>query len=147
MKLTSKGEYGIRALFDLALHFDKSPRRSREIAKDQGVPEDYLNQLLIKLRMAGLINSLRGPQGGHVLARAPRQITLYEIVRELEGEITSIAHDVKPILLDEMLNKIWLEVEEETTRILQAMTLEDLCEQYLERQAQLQKQSQMMYYI
>jgi Rrf2 family transcriptional regulator, cysteine metabolism repressor len=147
MKITSKGEYGIRALFDLAQHYEKSPRRSREIAKEQSVPEDYLNQLLIKLRMAGLINSLRGPQGGHVLARSPRQITLYEIVHELEGEISPLAHDVEPNAFDAVLNVVWDEIEQEITAILQATTLYDLCERYAEKQAALQNHAHSMYYI
>ncbi len=147
MKITSKGEYGIRALFDLAQHYAQSPRRSREIAKDLNVPEDYLNQLLIVLRRAGLINSLRGPQGGHVLAHPPRQVNLYEVVKVLEGDISPVAHDVEPALLNEVLNTIWQNVEDETVGILQAVTLEDLCERYAEREAELQKQAKMMYYI
>lgn len=141
MKISSKGEYGLRALFDLAQHYEQSPRRSREIGEAQSVPEDYLNQLLITLRKAGLINSLRGPQGGHILARHPGQITLYEIIRVLEGEITPVAHDVEHKPIDDILNQVWKEIEEETLRILRASTLEDLCERYN------QKQSQMMYYI
>ena len=144
MKISSKGEYGLRALFDLSQHYEQSPRRSREIGEAQGVPEDYLNQLLITLRKAGLINSLRGPQGGHVLARAPRQITLYEVVRELEGDITPVAHNAEPVALDDILSEVWTDIQTETIRILQATTLEDLCERYNQRQLQ---RSQMMYYI
>jgi len=141
MKISSKGEYGLRALFDLAQHYEQTPRRSREIGEAQGVPEDYLNQLLITMRKAGLINSLRGPQGGHTLARHPAQITLYEIIRELEGDISPVAHAVEPAPLDKVLNVIWQEIEEQTLRILQETTLEDLCERHSRNQAS------MMYYI
>ncbi len=142
MKISSKAEYGLRALFDLAQHYEQSPRRSREISEAQGtLSEDYLNQLLIQLRKAGLINSLRGPQGGHVLARPPGQITLYEVVRELEGDISPVAHDVKAIPFDAVLNEVWRNIENETRQILQGTTLEDLCERYN------QKQAQTMYYI
>jgi Rrf2 family cysteine metabolism transcriptional repressor len=141
MKISSKGEYGLRALFDLTQHYDQSPRRSREIGEAQGVPEDYLNQLLITLRKAGLINSLRGPQGGHILARPPQQITLLEVIRELEGDVSPVAHSVEPNIIDKVLNEIWQKVEDETIKILSAVTLEDLYERHNH------KQEQVMYYI
>ncbi len=141
MKISSKGEYGLRALFDLTKHYEQSPRRSREIGEAQSVPEDYLNQLLITLRKAGLINSLRGPQGGHVLARHPQQITLLEVIRELEGDVSPVAHSVEGKPIDKVLNEIWQEVEDETVKILSAVTLEDLYERYNH------KQEQVMYYI
>ncbi len=136
MKISSKGEYGLRALFDLAQHYESRPRRSREIAEAQSVAEDYLNQLLIILRKAGLINSLRGPQGGHVLARAPHQISLFDAVYVLEGPLTPVDYDTgklsgdKAAPVDQILNPIWDEVEQETIRILKATTLADLCERY-----------------
>jgi Rrf2 family protein len=141
MKISSKGEYGLRALFDLTQHFDQSPRRSREIGEAQSVPEDYLNQLLITLRKAGLINSLRGPQGGHVLARPPQQITLLEVIRELEGDVSPLAHSVEATPVDKVLIDIWQQVEDETVKILGSITLEDLLERYNH------KQEQVMYYI
>ncbi|HEX2909256.1 MAG TPA: Rrf2 family transcriptional regulator [Chloroflexia bacterium] len=141
MKISSKGEYGLRALFDLAQHFEQNPRRSREIAEAQGLQEDYLNQLLITLRKAGLINSLRGPQGGHVLARPPHQITLYEIIRELEGDISPVAHAVDKAPIDNVLNQIWSQIEQETMSILQSTTLADLTERFA------QSQTENMYYI
>lgn len=145
MKISSKSEYGLRALFDLARHYEQLPRRSREIGEAQAVPEDYLNQILITLRKAGLINSLRGPQGGHILARAPGQISLYDVVRELEGAITPVDHSVEPTLLDGVLNEVWREIERETLRILQATTLEDLCEHYAQKYEQ--ERNEIMYYI
>jgi len=146
MKISSKGEYGLRALFDLAQHYDTRPRRSREIAEAQSVAEDYLNQLLIILRKAGLINSLRGPQGGHVLARPPHQITLYDAIFVLEGPLTPVDYanelrvdKVAPV--DELLHPVWDEIEQETIRILKNTSLEDLCERYNARH------SPVMYHI
>src|SRR3978361_582793 len=85
MRLTSKTDYGLRALIDLALHGSGLPVQSHDIATRQGIPESYLNQLLILLRRAGLIRSLRGPQGGHHLARAPRGISMADIIAALDG--------------------------------------------------------------
>ncbi len=135
MKISSKGEYGLRALFDLTQNYDTRPRRSREIAEAQSVAEDYLNQLLIILRKAGLINSLRGPQGGHMLARSPRSITVYDAVFALEGPLSPVDYanelrEEKAAPVDEVLHPIWNEIEQETIRILKNTTLEDLCERY-----------------
>jgi Rrf2 family transcriptional regulator, cysteine metabolism repressor len=89
MRLSSKTDYGLRALIDLALHASGLPVQSHDIATRQGIPESYLNQLLILLRRAGLIRSLRGPQGGHQLARPPRAISIADIVAALDGPAPS----------------------------------------------------------
>ena len=91
MRLSSKSDYGLRALIDLALHASGLPVQSHDIATRQGIPESYLNQLLILLRRAGLIRSLRGPQGGHQLARPPRAISIADIVAALDGPTASEA--------------------------------------------------------
>lgn len=139
MKISSKGEYGLRALFDLTQHYGQRPRRSREIAESQNIAEDYLNQLLIILRRAELINSLRGPQGGHELARDPRQITLYDALRVLEGEISFVdcASNMLPAPVDEVLNPIWRQIERETSRILQSTSLTDLRERWESQREEL----------
>src|SRR5688572_19167729 len=85
-----KGDYGIRALIDLGLHFGEGPVQSAEIAQRQFIPEPYLDQLLTTLRKAGFINSRRGPQGGHALARNPRDILLTDVIGALEGSIAAI---------------------------------------------------------
>lgn len=132
MKISSKGEYGLRALFDLTQHYGQKPRRSREIAETQNIAEDYLNQILITLRRADLVNSLRGPQGGHELARDPRQITLYDALRVLEGEMnfTDYSKEMTAAPVDEILKPIWQQIERETIRILQNTTLENLRERW-----------------
>jgi Rrf2 family transcriptional regulator, cysteine metabolism repressor len=91
MRLSSKTDYGLRALIDLALHASGMPVQSHDIATRQGIPESYLNQLLILLRRAGLIRSLRGPQGGHQLARPPRAISIADVVAALDGPAASEA--------------------------------------------------------
>ncbi len=89
MRLTSKTDYGLRALIDLALHASGLPAQSHDIATRQGIPESYLNQLLILMRRAGLIRSLRGPQGGHQLARPPSAISIAAIIAALDGPTAS----------------------------------------------------------
>jgi len=88
MRISTKGDYGIRALVELAHHFGQSgPVQSSEIAARQGIPEAYLDQLLTILRRAGFIRSVRGPQGGHTLIRDPDEIKVSEVITVLEGPI------------------------------------------------------------
>jgi Rrf2 family protein len=91
MRVSSKGDYGIRALVELAHRYGEArPIQSGDIAARQKVPESYLEQLLTTLRRAGLIRSVRGPQGGHALIRDPREIRVSEVVEALEGPIVAV---------------------------------------------------------
>jgi Rrf2 family protein len=82
---TSKLDYALRALLDLATQPPGRPAQSREIASRQDVPESYLNQLLVILRRAGLVRSVRGAGGGYILNREPHQVTVIELVEALHG--------------------------------------------------------------
>ena len=90
MKISTKGEYGIRAMLYIGMHSDKGPVTSHEIARHQGIPEPYLRQILALLSKDRLIQSNRGPQGGHVLGRPASQITLKDVLVTLEGQTTAI---------------------------------------------------------
>jgi Rrf2 family protein len=83
---TSKVDYALRALLDLALQPPGQPAQSREIAARRGIPESYLNQLLVMLRRAGLVRSVRGAAGGYVLSREPRLLTAADVVQALHGQ-------------------------------------------------------------
>jgi Rrf2 family protein len=85
MKMSTRAEYGVRALIELAARYGEGPIQTHVIAERQGLPEPYLNQLMTTLRQAGLVTSKRGPSGGHVLARPPVEITLREAFSVLEG--------------------------------------------------------------
>src|SRR3972149_7048838 len=91
MKVSTKGDYGVRALVELAHHYGEGPVQSAEIAARQEIPEPYLDQLLTSLRRAGFIRSVRGPQGGHALIRDPREVKLSEVMTALEGSLAPIA--------------------------------------------------------
>ena len=91
MKVSTKGDYGIRALIELSHHYgDPKPTQSGEIAARQGIPESYLEQLLTTLRRAGFIRSVRGPQGGHALIQDPDTLLVSEVIVALEGSILPI---------------------------------------------------------
>lgn len=145
MRISSKGEYGLRALFDLALRYGMGPIRSREIAERQAIDENYLNQLLIQLRRAGLIQSQRGPQGGHLLARLPAEITLLEALRALEGPIIDRSEGLEPLHGDDaaVLGDIWQGLREAAETFLASMTLEDL----IQRKGERARDGQTMYHI
>jgi Rrf2 family cysteine metabolism transcriptional repressor len=82
---TSKVDYALRALLDLAVQSPDRPAQSREIAARQHIPESYLHQLLVVLRRAGLVRSVRGAAGGYVLGRDSRQVTAADVVKALHG--------------------------------------------------------------
>jgi Rrf2 family protein len=137
VRVSTKGDYGVRALIELAHHFGQGPLQSAEIAARQGIPEPYLDQLLTTLRRAGFIRSVRGPQGGHALLRQPNDLKLGEVVAALEGSVSPIA------CLDEPdgcgkpgfcpQREVWEAVRDATQRILNDVSIGDLASR--ERQA------------
>ena len=145
MKISMKGDYGVRALVDLADHYGNGPVQSREIAERQDIPEPSLDQLLTVLRKAGFIRSRRGPQGGHALARPPTDISMGAVITSLEGSIAAVG------CLDGTVDcslsgncgqqEIWQEVTEASQRVLNQTSIGDL----LERQHA--KRARSMYYI
>jgi len=85
MKLSTKGKYGVRALFEVARNFGKGPLAIKEIAERQKISLSYLEQILHKLGKAGIIASVRGPHGGYELARRPADLTIGDVVRLIES--------------------------------------------------------------
>ena len=132
MKVSMKGDYGVRALVELAHHYGEGPLQSAQIASRQSIPEPYLDQLLTSLRRAGFIRSVRGPQGGHALIRDPHELKLSEAVGALEGSLSPIA------CLDDpngcrstascCLRSVWQEIELATVKILESITIADLAD-------------------
>jgi Rrf2 family iron-sulfur cluster assembly transcriptional regulator len=88
MRVSTRGDYACRALLSLALHDDSGPTSVRDIAERTGLPQPYLEQILLALKGAGLVRSKRGVGGGYVLARSPEEIKLSEIVMAVDGPIT-----------------------------------------------------------
>ena len=132
MKISTKGEYGIRSLIELTQRYGQGYVQSTLIAEARTIPENYLYQLLITLRKAGLIRSRRGPQGGHMLARDPQSITLAEAVIALEGPIAPVAC-VQDGVVDDCpygdrcaVKGVWQEITDMTYRILDKTTFADL---------------------
>src|SRR5215213_608058 len=114
MRLSMKGDYGVRAMLDLAERGGQGPIQSEAIARRQSISEAYLDQLLTLLRRAGLVRSTRGPRGGHELSRSPADITLTEVLGALEGDFLNIAPDTATELTSvKVQREIWDKVRSE----------------------------------
>ena len=90
MKLSTRGRYGLRALIDLAVNSETESVSISSIALRQGISEAYLEQLMAKLKKAGLVVSIRGAQGGYKLARPAKQISVGDVLRALEGNLDAV---------------------------------------------------------
>ena len=91
MRITYKGDYALKALLDLTLHYDSGLSTIHDIAKRINAPVKFLEQVLLELKNGGYVESRRGKVGGYLLAKSPGQITLGEIVRFIDGPIEPIA--------------------------------------------------------
>lgn len=90
MKLSTKGRYGLRAFIDLAVYGEKEPVSLTSIAARQEISLNYLEQLMAKLRKAGLVESIRGVNGGYRLARPAEEISVGDVLRALEGDLKPV---------------------------------------------------------
>ena len=90
MKLSTKGRYGLRAVLDIALHYEEDTVALSSIAERENISINYLEQLIAKLRKAGIVNSIRGAQGGYVLAKSSEEISVGDILRALEGDLNPV---------------------------------------------------------
>jgi len=142
-----KSDYGLRAMIDLAAHFGQGPIPSADIAARQYVPEHFLDQLLITLRRAGLLKSQRGPQGGHMLARPPQQISMSDVIRALDGGTAPMECLPNPTFCQLVpgcaIREVWREVEEFAQQLLTRTTLDKLAE----RHRVAAESGEAMYYI
>ena len=91
MKLSKRGEYGLRALQDLARHVGEGPVPTKELAARNNIPQRFLEQILLSLKHGRLVRSQKGPRGGYYLARSPHEINLAEIVRQLDGPLAPVS--------------------------------------------------------
>jgi Rrf2 family protein len=143
LDLSSKVEYALLALLELASHHNKKvPLTMSEITAKQPIPERYLEQILTNLRRAGVVQSQRGAKGGFLLVREPWQITLLEIVTLVEGERKEKDSSDAPTLERSLVLEIWEKANSACVEVLNSYTLQDLCQQ---REARSQQSP--MYYI
>jgi len=147
MKLSTKGRYAARAMLDLALHYGEGPILLKNIAKRQQISERYLEHLIVSLKVAGLVNSIRGARGGFTLAKPPSQIRLSEIIQTVEGSIAPVecVDDPKVCSLADLCvtRDIWAEMKKAMSGVLESTTLQDL----VQRQREKEQPKAVMYHI
>jgi len=132
MSFSTRGRYGTRAMLELALNYGKGPVPLKDVAKRQEISQKYLDQLVMSLKMIGLVRSIRGARGGYVLARSPAQIKLSEVIRALDGPILSVD------CLDDLsacnrvsfcaVREVWEEARQAINNVLESTTLQDLAD-------------------
>lgn len=130
MKLSTRSRYGTRMMLDLAQHYDDGPVQIGEIAKRQDISVKYLEQLIIPLKKANYITSIRGPKGGHVLAKPPEEISVGELVKVLEGGINLSDCIENPDICDRsetcLTRSIWETATRAMSQELNSITLSDM---------------------
>ncbi|MTI80088.1 MAG: Rrf2 family transcriptional regulator [Firmicutes bacterium] len=133
MKLSTKGHYGLKAMYDLALHYSNDPIPLKTVAERQRLSENYLEQLIAALRKAGLVRSVRGAQGGYILAKPPEEITVGDVVRVLEGPIAPLECVSEEYIGDcDQFNycisrNVWAKVRDSISDVLDSISLADMC--------------------
>ena len=130
LKLSTKGQYGVRAMYEIAKAGSIGPVTIKEISEKQDVSVAYLEQILNKLRKAGIIQSVKGPGGGYMLARDPEKISIGQILKELEGPV-AITSCLDPsegcVRVDSCVTHLlWKSLGDNIERFLDSMSLQDL---------------------
>lgn len=128
MKLTTRGHYSVKALLDLSLQPGYGPTSVRSIAQRQSLPAPYLEKLLIEMRQAGLVISVRGAQGGYQLMRSPAQISLGQILEAVGETIEPLPHQAPDADLAEdwVTFTLWNRLHQKLKEALHSISLEDL---------------------
>jgi Rrf2 family protein len=131
VKLSNKGRYGVRALFDIAFHNDGRPTQIREIAERELIPMRFLEQIFQDLKRAGIIGSKRGPRGGYHLARPAAEISLGDVIRALEGPVALMvaAEDERARRSGpDAAGAVFKDLAANVERCFDAITIADVCE-------------------
>jgi len=149
LKLSTKGRYGLKAMFDLALNYGEGPIALNSIAERQNISVHYLEQLFASLRKAGLVKSVRGAQGGYMLGDRPENITVGNILRVLEGPIAPS----DCVIQDEdnecskasycITRTIWEKIKFSIDNVVDSITLKNMVDDYIK----LHNSDSFMYYI
>jgi len=134
MRITYKGDYALKALLDLALHYEQGLTTIHDLAKRIDAPVKFLEQVLLDLKKGGFVESRRGNVGGYQLAKDPADITLGEVVRFIDGPIEPIGCVEKGYsncadLYKCVFKNIWHKVAQATSDIIDNVTFDDLRQQ------------------
>lgn len=132
MRVSTRGRYGVLIMVDLAQHTAEGPVSLKSIAERQKLSEHYLEQLVPELRKAGLVKSIRGAQGGYILARSPEKIFIGDVIRVLEGPIAPVEcnNQAGPDCCEKkefcVNREVWSKVRDSINDVVDSISLEDL---------------------
>ncbi len=134
MKLSTRGRYGLKAMFQLAVHYGEGPVPLKNIADEQNLSENYLEQLVSALRKEGLLNSVRGAQGGYMLAKPPEEITVGSILRILEGNLAPadcVIDEAYECEQEEscVTRLVWVRIRDCINEVIDSITLKDMLDE------------------
>jgi len=136
MRISTKGRYGLQAMLDLALHTDGSQMALMSIATRQNISTNYLEQVFSTLRKAGLVNSVKGAQGGYILAEEPKKIYVGRILRALEGDLKVVDDEQTGGESENSTAKscisrcVWDKLNKSIDEVVDSITLQDLIDDY-----------------
>lgn len=143
MRVSSRGEYGVRAMVALAKHYGQGPMSIAAMAKESSVPPAYLEQLIGPLRRAGLVESKRGARGGYQLSRAPELMRVGEVYRVMEGPVAPMecvsedeSEQTCPLIMGCETRPVWLKMRDAMVETIDSITLADLINQARSRREQ-----------
>ena len=138
MKLSTRSRYSARLMVELALNYDKGPVFLKDISKSQEISYKYLSQLIMPLKIAGLVKSTLGAHGGYFLARHPEDIKLSEIILAVEDTINPVECIDDPDICSRAGNcitrDIWAEIGEKFHELLDSYNLQIMVNLHLKRQ-------------
>ena len=141
MKISTKGRYGLRILIDLAMHDPEKPRMLKDIAQSQQISEKYISRLVIDLRRAKLVRSVRGVNGGFHLAKRPDEITLLEVLETMEGPLSVVECVRSPEKCKRQTlcpaRNIWTQLNDGIRELTRNITLDDILNAYRQHNADL----------
>lgn len=135
VKISTKGRYGVAAMYDLAMFYGKGPISLKSIAQRQKISENYLEQLMSTLRNAGYVKSIRGAQGGYTLSKEPEKISVGDIIRTMEGPIVLVDCLLTGADHNDYCERagicvtrgVWAKVCDSISSVLDSISLADLC--------------------
>lgn len=140
MRVSAKADYAVRAAIELAANGSQSssPLKGERVSEAQGIPLKFLENILVDLRVAGLVNSRRGPDGGYWLAVPPADVSIADVIRAAEGPLASVRGE-KPEDLDyagnaETLRDVWIALRASLRDVLEHVTLADIAAGKLPKQ-------------
>jgi Rrf2 family protein len=129
MKLSSKGRYGVRALFDIAFHNEGRATQIREIAERELIPPRFLEQIFQELKRAGIIGSKRGPRGGYHLAKPANEIRVGDVLRALDGpKLVVFTDEAKKAREHDATAAVFKDLAIAVERCFDQITIADVCE-------------------